>query len=257
MDNAYKMPSTGPSMKKQRGFFDQTYAPQAGYGNVSTYNIPNVDEMMAGIANTPDYKPTGYSTPYKQDAGDMGSYIGQTSQSLGRYGMTDPQKYNQYYQSSFDLGARPIRAQGQEAMRTATQGWGGGRFGQSGAYKELQRKTAMDTGERLSDYGKTISADLNKSKLGEEATARDKEWAARTQAAQDWMKDKYQNAVMSLQGAQFGDQQSQFYASNALNKAKAMFDYGAWLPEFQLKAENQGQNAYNQAMGGFNVINPG
>lgn len=260
-DNTYKPQMTGPMQKPQQNYFGNTYSPYAGYGGVSTYSMPNLDQMMGGLQNAPSYSYNQYKTPYQQSVGSLGSHVNQTSAAMGNYGLTNPAKMNQMYQDSFNLGARPIKANAAETMRNMSQGWGGNRFGQSAAFKGLQRRTAMDTGEQLNNLGQTLGTDLNKLKLGEEQEARSKEWDAKSQAAQQWMegmlKDKYQNAMMDYQGAQFGDEQSRYYSTQAFDRAKAMFDYGKWFPEFQLQAEQLGNQSYNQAMGGFGGLNQG
>lgn len=165
------------------------------------------------------------------------------------YGMTDPSHFQNIYNQAFQAGASPIRSQGREAMRQTSQGFEGGHLG-GAANAALAMNQAQNTGSQLQDLGNNLGSQMAQARLGEEQTARQQDYSDQQnvrnmQYQQEQERQKMQSGE-DFQAAGFGNQNSQYMAQDALNRANTMFGWGNQYNQFQGQAQNQSQNAYMQ-----------
>ena len=154
----------------------------------------------------------------------------------GEYGTTDPQMMGDIYSQAYNLGAKPIMAQGAEAMRQSAQGFGAGGIGNA-AQRTQQLRQSQATGSQLQNLGGTIGNNLANQRLQELQTARSAMFNA-NQANQ------MNQSNANFQAAGFNADAARSMSQDAVNRATAMMGYGFQLPQLQLSLNQAGMSPY-------------
>jgi len=181
------------------GFHGATKPPQ--------YDISYISQGFEGLKD-PAYKPGAQYDPYQF--------------TTGKYGKTSAQDLGNVYQQAMGAATRPVRAAGEERMRQATQGWGGGQMS-GAAGKELAMKSAAQTGAQVADIGSKVGSDMAGRMLTQDETARQAEFNAQQNMQRD-------QAAENFKAAGFTDEQAQRMADDILKRMGAMIEGGfGWM----------------------------
>ena len=251
---AYTQRPTFGTGKPAEGMFNQTggsnFYQAPSYMDVGTdpmgpkYDISNINAglgMMKGNNyKTKQYNPYQFSTPGLN--------------TLGSYGKTSDADMSNVYGKSLSMATRPLRAQGEERMRGMSQGFEGGRFG-GAANREMAMKSSMQTGSDISDVAGGIGTAMSERMLGQDETAREKEWSDKG-SVRDSLFAAEQNKQISqasenLKAAGFNDEQARYLAEFITSKAGMFINTGKDLAGMQRTGYQDQQTRYNDLMGGF------
>lgn len=171
----------------------------------------------------------------------------------GAYGTSSPQQMHDLYANMFNVGSKPVMAQGAEANRQVGQGFGGGGIG-SAARQKLVERNAQNTGGNLADMGKSFGSQLGQAQLGEQQLARSQDYATKYDQLKTNFNQNVSNQLnqtgLDFQGAQFGDQQSRYKSEDTMNRAMAMMNTGMQLPQLQAGLNQAGMFPYYQYLQG-------
>lgn len=156
------------------------------------------------------------------------------------YGRSSRGMFNDVYNQAYNTGAKPIMAQGAEAMRGLSQGFGANTIG-GAASKTLKMRGAQNTGNALQNLSGSISSDLAGRRLSQDETQR----AAMFNAANERQKNQ---ASENFGAAGFNAGAAEKMSQDAISRATTMLGAGTQLPQLQMALNQAGMSPFMDFM---------
>ena len=223
-----------------------TYRAPTGPLTVDVTGIAKGAKELEGAAryDPKAYKPFQFAAPGAQD--------------VGPYGTTSPEMMQDVYGRAMGTATAPVRAQGRERMRMASQGFGGAGFMGSPGQRAMALQSAQRTGEDVRDIGRTVGATMAGAEMGELREARGKEFeeAQRIRDMQFRADVEVQTtqAAENFRAAGFSDQQSKTLADDAMRRATSFMQYGFMVPQMQAYLGRQQQQGYQDVLSRISTL---
>ena len=275
-----------------------TFTPVSTSGDNPSFDFTTLGQgidTLRGVNFTPKpFTPFQFSNPTLQNVNKLsltgGPNLVGPRASVGDFGRTSAEQFQELRNSALQSALRPLRAQSEARARALNQGFGASAI--SGAAKrEILRKNALDFGQQVGQ----ISGDLNTSilnrQLQQDETARAKNFDEKQRIAEAAQLEKLQQqtaifkekqaqaisqleneraardlafkaelarqarqAALDFNAAGFSNNQAQFLANLGLEKAKGLIDSGGNVIKLQNLLESRANSQLLGLLNGFGSL---